>query len=83
MKLISNFQIKTQTSHKLQWNIDNHASINLSWTELKGLQKTIQRICLSTQCQEGQSSNPPAENDHAENETVLKKQKEFCFYAWE
>lgn len=39
MKLTSNFQTKTQTSHKLQWNTDNHASINLSWTELKGLQK--------------------------------------------
>lgn len=51
--------------------------------ELQGLQKAIQRICLSTQCQKGPSWNSPAENEHAENETVLKKQKEFFFYAWE
>lgn len=56
------------------------ASISPGLNE-KAYEKNIQSICLSASCQKGQSSNPPAENERAENETVLKKQMGFCFYA--
>lgn len=58
------------------------ASISPGLNE-KAYEKNIQITCLSTQCQKGQSSNLPAENERAENETILRKQMGFCFYARE